>query len=68
MSPQPRTNTTSPTWAEIALYLRRQRHRLDPMHHEFVDDMVGLIFSCKPSRKQREYLRALFRILGGKIE
>src|SRR5262249_59519911 len=27
-------------WTEVALYCQRQKHRLDPKHHNFIDDMA----------------------------
>ena len=47
----PRTGSTAlttfigtdgkPTWEAVALFLQRNKHRLDPRHHEFIDDMAA---------------------------
>jgi hypothetical protein len=66
MSPQ-QTNTTL-NELEIALFLQREKLRLPERHHEFIDDMANTL-SRPPglTRKQTEYLYALFDKLGGKI-
>ena len=55
-------------WAEVALFVQRQKHRLPERHHEFVDDMASrTAFGREPSPKQHQYLHSLFYKLGGKI-
>jgi hypothetical protein len=55
------------TWGDIALFLHREKERLDPKHHEFIDDMVKYTSVAWPSLMQRRYLHNLFQKLGGKI-
>jgi hypothetical protein len=55
------------TWGEIALFLRREKERLDPKHHQFIDDMAKHTAVEWPSLAQRRYLYRLFDKLGGKI-
>jgi len=64
MSPRPPTNVT---WGEIALFLQREKERLDPKYHEFIDDMAMHTAVEWPSLMQRRRLHKLFRSLGGKI-
>jgi hypothetical protein len=64
MSPQPPANVT---WGEIALFLQREKERLDPEHHEFIDDMAKHAAVEWPSFMQRRYLHRLFQKLGGRI-
>ena len=55
-------------WAEVALFVQRQKHRLPERHHEFVDDMASrTAFGREPTPKQHRYLHFLFFKLGGKI-
>jgi len=53
---------------EVALYVRREKHRLRPHTHEFVDKMaLYATEEIEPSKKQGKYLFDLFLELGGKI-
>jgi hypothetical protein len=53
---------------EVALYVARERHRLRPQTHEFVDKMaLYAVEGFEPSKKQGKYLFDLFLELGGKI-
>ena len=55
-------------WTEVALYCQRQKHRLDPKHHNFIDDMAArTVYGREPTSKQHKYLHSLFFKLGGKI-
>jgi hypothetical protein len=57
-----------PTWEGVALFLQRNKHRLDPKHHAFIDDMAArTVWGHEPSEKQHKYLHSLFYKLGGKI-
>jgi hypothetical protein len=57
-----------PPWEAIALFLQRNKNRLDARHHEFVDDMASrTAFGREPTEKQHKYLHSLFYKLGGKI-
>jgi len=55
-------------WTEVALYCRRQKHRLPETNHKFVDDMASrTVYGREPTVKQHQYLHSLFYKLGGKI-
>jgi hypothetical protein len=55
-------------WTEVALYVQRQKMRLDPKHHQFVDDMASrTVYGREPTPNQHRYLHSLFYKLGGKI-
>src|SRR5262245_31892342 len=55
-------------WTEVALYCQRQKQRLDPKHHKFIDDMASrTVYGREPSGPQHKYLHSLFYKLGGKI-
>jgi hypothetical protein len=55
-------------WDSVALFLQRNKHRLDPRHHDFIDDMAALTaWAQEPSERQHKYLHSLFYKLGGKI-
>ena len=57
-----------PNWDSIALFLQRNKNRLDPRHHQFVDDMASrTVYGHEPTEKQHKYLHSLFYKLGGKI-
>jgi hypothetical protein len=59
-----------PTWQAVALFLQRNKHRLNPRVHEFVDKMAALIAwdeEQEPSPRQHKYMHSLFYELGGKI-
>jgi len=55
-------------WTEVALYCQRQKQRLDPKHHKFIDDMASrTVYGREPTPNQHKYLHSLFYKLGGKI-
>jgi hypothetical protein len=57
-----------PTWEAAALFLQRNKHRLDPKHHEFTDDMAArTAWGHEPTERQHRYMHSLFFKLGGKI-
>jgi hypothetical protein len=56
------------SWQAVALYVQREKHRLDPKHHEFINDMASRsAWNREPTQKQHSYLHSLFFKLGGKI-
>jgi hypothetical protein len=55
-------------WERIALYVQREKARLDARHHQFADDMSArMTWGREPSERQGQYLISLFRQLGGRI-
>jgi hypothetical protein len=53
-------------WSEVALFLQREKHRLDPRHHQFVDDMASrTAWGREPTPRQHQYLHSLLLKLGG---
>jgi hypothetical protein len=57
-----------PNWDVVALFLQRNKARLDARHHTFVDDIAGrTVWGREPTEKQHKYLHSLFFKLGGKI-
>jgi hypothetical protein len=57
-----------PTWQAVALYCQRNKQRLRPQTHEFVDKMASqTVYGREPTQNQHRYLFALFLQLGGKI-
>jgi hypothetical protein len=57
-----------PTWEAVALFLQRNRDRLDPKHYEFIDDMAArTAWGQEPTERQHKYLHSLFFKLGGRI-
>ena len=55
-------------WSEVALFLQREKHRLSPKHHEFIDDMASrTVYGREPTSRQHQYMHSLFYKLGGKI-
>ena len=55
-------------WTEVALFVQREKHRLDVRHHQFVDDMASrTVYGREPTEPQHKYLHSLFYKLGGKI-
>jgi hypothetical protein len=57
-----------PTWQAVALFLQRNKHRLNPRVHEFVDKMAAqTVWDEEPSERQHKFLHSLFFQLGGKI-
>jgi hypothetical protein len=57
-----------PEWNDVALFLQRNKARLDAKHHEFIDDMASrTVWGREPTERQHKYLHSLFFKLGGKI-
>ena len=57
-----------PNWQTVALFLQRNKARLDTRHHEFIDDMSARApWHREPTERQHRYLHSLFFKLGGKI-
>jgi hypothetical protein len=57
-----------PTWQAVALFLQRNRHRLNPRVHEFIDKMAAqTVWDEEPTERQHKFLHSLFFQLGGKI-
>ena len=55
-------------WTEVALYCQREKLRLDPKHHNFIDDMASrTVYGREPTPNMHKYLHSLFYKLGGKI-
>src|SRR5215831_1663978 len=64
-----RSTDGKPTWEQVALFCQRNKHRLNPNTHDFVDKMAAqTVFGREPTEKQHKYLFALFLRLGGKIQ
>ena len=64
-----RSTDGKPTWQSVALFCQRNRYRLEPKHHEFINDMAArTVYEREPTEKQHKYLFALFLKLGGKIQ
>jgi hypothetical protein len=58
----------SPDWQSIALYCQREKGRLEPKHHQFVDDMASrMTWGREPTDRQGTYLLSLFRKIGGRM-
>jgi hypothetical protein len=57
-----------PTWQAVALFLQRNRQRLNPRVHEFIDKMAAqTVWDEEPTERQHKFLHSLFFQLGGKI-
>jgi hypothetical protein len=57
-----------PTWQAVALFLQRNKDRLNPRVHEFVDKMAAqTVWDEEPTERQHKFLHSLFFQLGGKI-
>jgi len=57
-----------PTWQAVALFCQRNKHRLDPKHHDFIDKVASqTVYDREPTEKMHKYLKSLFYQLGGKI-
>ena len=55
-------------WTEVALYVQREKHRLRPSTHKFVDKMAArTVYGEEPTLNMHKYLHSLFYQLGGKI-
>jgi len=55
-------------WKEVALYCQRQKHRLNPKHHDFIDKVASqTVYDREPTQPMHKYLKSLFYQLGGKI-
>ena len=58
----------SENWEAIALYVQREKARLDAKHHQFADDMAArMAWGHEPTERQGKYLLSLFRQVGGRI-
>ena len=59
----------STDWEAIALHVQREKQRLEPKHHQFVDDMASRMTGGgrEPTERQGTYLLSLFRKIGGRI-
>ena len=63
-----RSTDGKPTWQSVALFCQRNRDRLQPKHHEFINDMAArTVYEREPTENQHKYLFSLFLRLGGKI-
>jgi len=61
-------STGKPTWQSVALYCQRNKHRLAPKHHEFIDKVASqTVYDREPTERMHKYLFSLFLQLGGKI-
>ena len=57
-----------PTWQSVALYCQRNKHRLAPKHHEFIDKVAAQVpWDREPTERMHKYLFSLFLQLGGRI-
>lgn len=57
-----------PTWEAVALFVQREKHRLDKKHHEFINKMASYtVYGHEPTERMHKYLHSLFYQLGGKI-
>jgi hypothetical protein len=57
-----------PTWQSVALYCQRQKQRLAPKHHDFIDKVASqTVYNREPTQPMHKYLFSLFLQLGGKI-
>ena len=57
-----------PTWEAVALFVQREKHRLDRKHHEFINKVASYtVYGREPSEPMHKYLHSLFYQLGGKI-
>jgi hypothetical protein len=57
-----------PTWQSVALYCQRNKQRLAPKHHEFIDKVASqTVYDREPTERMHKYLFSLFLQLGGKI-
>jgi hypothetical protein len=55
-----------PTWEAVALFLQRNKHRLDLKHHEFIDKVAAqTVWGDEPTERMHKYLHSLFYKLGG---
>jgi hypothetical protein len=57
-----------PTWQSVALYCQRNKQRLAPKHHEFIDKVAAQVpWDREPTERMHKYLFSLFLQLGGRI-
>ena len=57
-----------PTWQAVALYCQRNKERLAPKHHEFINKVAAqTVWDQEPTPRMHKYLFSLFLQLGGKI-
>jgi hypothetical protein len=55
-------------WNDVALFLQRNKTRLDEKHHEFVDDMATrTVWGREPTERQHKYLHSLFFNWAGRL-
>jgi len=55
-------------WKEVALYVQREKHRLNPKHHDFINKVAAqTVYDREPTQPMHKYLHSLFYQLGGKI-
>src|SRR5215831_7061378 len=44
-------------WKEVALYCQRQKHRLNPKHHDFIDKVASqAVYDREPTQPMHKYL------------
>jgi hypothetical protein len=59
----------SADWEAIALHCQREKVRIDPRHHQFLDDMASrMAWGREPTEKQGNYLLSIFRKIGGRMK
>ena len=57
-----------PTWQSVALYCQRNKQRLAPKHHDFINKVASqTVYDREPTGRMHKYLFSLFLQLGGKI-
>jgi hypothetical protein len=60
---------TDQSIADLVLFCQRNKHRLNPRHDQFIDDMASQAERGRElTEMQHKYLRSLFFKLGGKIK
>jgi hypothetical protein len=58
----------SPNWEAMALYCQREKARLKPGCHEFVDKMASnMAWGREPTEGQGRFILSLFREIGGRL-
>jgi hypothetical protein len=63
-----RNTDGKPDWIAVALFLQRNKDRLEFRHHQFVDDMAAhTVWEHEPTERQHRYLHSLFFKLGGRL-
>ena len=57
-----------PTWQSVALYCQRNKQRLAPKHHDFINKVASqTVYDREPTERMHKYLFSLFLQLGGRI-